>query len=137
MPTSIFTGARKSPPISSATRCASCAGTTCARRACGSRATRYETLVVPDVRGARDRGPFLDVAREDAAQLLRAAADRIDAQPSQAFAYIGQAHDARDLLLQPRHDRRRRARGSEEGGPQPDFDVDSLLGEGRQIGPGR
>src|SRR5207247_9656925 len=53
------------------------------------------SLVVPDVRGARDRGPFLDVAREARAELLRAAADRLDAQLCQAFAHIGPAHDAR------------------------------------------
>src|SRR2546423_10763793 len=102
MPTSIFTGARKSPPISSATRCASCAATTCARPGCGSRATRCETLFVPDGRGARDRGPFLDVAREARAELLRAAADRIDAQLGQAFVHIAQPHYASCCLLQPR-----------------------------------
>src|SRR5205807_7955154 len=138
MQTSIFTGARKSPPISLATRCANCAATTCARPGCGSRAMRCEALVVPDVRLARDRGPFLDIAREARAELLRAAAHRVDAELGEALAHIGQAHDTRHLLLQSRHDRGRRARGGEECSPQPYFDLRNAgFGERRHVGPGR
>ncbi len=82
-----------------------------------------------DQRPARGE-TFLD----DRAELVRRAGRDRDAEDAELLLHVGGAEDLGDCLVEPRHDRRRRAGGSEHRVPRRHLEARHGLADGRDIG---